>query len=186
MAGSQKAGLRLFPPGGAICVSLILTVSLAFAEPAGPARVIDGDTIEIHGARIRLAGIDAPERGQWCSAAQQRYRCGLEAGAALGQRIGGGIVRCVVRGIDHYRRDVATCYSGGENINAWLVRSGHAVADRQYSREYVGDEAEARRERRGLWRGEFDLPRDWRRTRHERSRPSRRLATRIPQVTPRI
>lgn len=163
MAGSLNAALRFFAPGGAIC---ILSVLPAVAEPAGSARVIDGDTIEIQGARIRLAGIDAPELQQWCPLAQQRYRCGKEASAALGQRIGGTIVRCVVRGIDPYRRDVATCFAGGENLNAWLVRSGHAVADRRYSREYVEEEAEARRERRGLWRGEFDWPRDWRRARH--------------------
>ena len=166
MAGCPNVALRRLVLGGVVCLSLILSLSPVFAEPAGRARVIDGDTIEIQGARIRLAGIDAPERGQWCSAAQQKYRCGQEASAALGQRIGGQIVRCVVRGIDLYRRDVATCFSGGENLNAWLVRSGHAVADRRYSREYVEDEAEARRERRGLWRGEFDWPQDWRRARH--------------------
>ena len=167
MAGSPNAVLRLLLLGGVVCLSLILSVSPAFAEPAGRVRVIDGDTIEIQGTRVRLAGIDAPERQQWCSIAQQKYPCGQEASAALREKVDGRFVRCVVHGIDFYRREVATCLSGSENLNAWLVRNGYAVADRRFTREYDEDEAAARRERRGLWRGEFDLPRDWRRARRD-------------------
>ena len=42
----------------------------------GVASAVDGDTIEVHGMRIRLHGIDAPESGQLCIADGTRYRCG--------------------------------------------------------------------------------------------------------------
>ena len=55
----------------------------------GVASVIDGDTIEIHGTRIRLNGIDAPESGQLCQDARgTARRCGQQAALALSDRIG--------------------------------------------------------------------------------------------------
>ena len=49
-------------------LALLLTLlpTLALADVTGQARVIDGDTIEVAGERIRLHGIDAPESGQRC------------------------------------------------------------------------------------------------------------------------
>ena len=43
-----------------------MTTGAAADDLTGRASVIDGDTIEIHGSRIRLFGIDAPESSQWC------------------------------------------------------------------------------------------------------------------------
>ncbi|MDE0059352.1 MAG: thermonuclease family protein [Defluviicoccus sp.] len=130
-----------------------------------PARVIDGDTLEISGVRIRLHGIDAPEAKQLCRHAQGgRYRCGRDATAAL-DRLAAGGVRCrLQRGTGRYGRKIGTCYAGdGSDINARMVRLGHALAYRKYSRKYLPEEREARARRRGLHRGAFVAPWAWRR-----------------------
>jgi endonuclease YncB( thermonuclease family) len=51
----------------------------------------------------------------------------------------------------------------GEDLNAWMVRHGHAVAYRRYSLDYVGAEEAARQEGVGIWAGRFVFPWRWRR-----------------------
>jgi endonuclease YncB( thermonuclease family) len=59
------------------------------ASVTGRASVVDGDTIEIQGARIRLHGIDAPESGQTCTdAASRPWRCGREAAFVVADMLG--------------------------------------------------------------------------------------------------
>ncbi len=50
----------------ALTIALCLLTGPALADVAGPAKAIDGDTLEIHDQRIRLHGIDAPESRQLC------------------------------------------------------------------------------------------------------------------------
>ena len=131
---------------------------------SGIATVIDGDTLEVHGRRIRLHGIDAPESGQTCTTAAGRtWRCGRRAALALAVHIGRTPVSCTPRGSDRYGRMIAVCRLGGEDLNGWMVAQGLALAYRRYSRDYVADEARARAARRGIWQGTFIAPRDWRR-----------------------
>ena len=133
------------------------------ADLSGRARVVDGDTIEVGGARVRLHGVDAPESGQSCLARGTRWPCGQHATRALAGHIGGRPVTCEERDRDRYGRVVAVCRHAGRDVNAWLVAQGWALAYRRYSRAYVDEEAAARAARRGVWRGKFVAPWDWRR-----------------------
>ncbi|MXY32878.1 MAG: thermonuclease family protein [Boseongicola sp. SB0664_bin_43] len=154
--------------------ALVLAAFLAFSgtSPAalaqdlvsGPARVIDGDTVEVQGVRIRMHGIDAPESEQEClDAAGKAYSCGQVATNALASMVGRGSVGCRVRDTDRYGRLIAVCYRHGVDLNAWMVRDGHALAYRRYSGDYVPHEIAARARRAGVWQGRFVAPWDWRR-----------------------
>lgn len=144
---------------------LSIPVDDAEAVPgiAGTASVIDGDTLEIHGQRIRLHAIDAPESRQTCTRGGETWRCGQASALALSDKIGRRPVRCEQVDIDRYQRIVAKCFADGEDLNGWLVGQGLAVAYRQYGRDYVSVESEAKAARRGMWAGEFVMPWDWRR-----------------------
>lgn len=121
--------LRLIP----IIVAALACWTAAAADLTGRASVIDGDTIEIHSQRTRLFGIDAPESRQACEAGGYEYRCGQLAALALADHVGRQVVACEPRDTDRYRRIVAICRAGGEDLNAWLVSEGWALAYRHYS-----------------------------------------------------
>lgn len=130
----------------------------------GIASVVDGDTIEIHGERIRLFGIDAAETRQSCEDASGKpYRCGQQAALALADRINQKTIRCEGKTRDRYDRLVAICYLGDEDLDAWMVSQGLALAFRKYSTLYVPEEDAARAAHKGLWAGTFDKPWEWRR-----------------------
>ena len=133
------------------------------ADVAGRARVIDGDTIEVGAVRIRLFGVDAPESAQSCLEGNRRWPCGEQATRALSRQIEGRSVACEERDRDRYGRVVAVCRYGGQDVNTRLVRDGWAIAYRRYSTAYVDEEASAKAAKRGVWRGEFVPPWDWRR-----------------------
>lgn len=136
----------------------------------GRASVIDGDTLEIHGQRIRLWGVDAPEARQTCEdSGGATYPCGRLAAHRLDERLRDRVVVCFEEDIDRYGRVVARCEAGGEDIGGWLVREGHAVRHARYAGEaYLDEEAAARREGAGVWAGRFSHPEDWRRERRDR------------------
>ncbi len=145
----------------------------SFAAPAsgrisGAARVTDGDTIRIGAARIRMHGIDAPEKAQPCDRDGVAWRCGIESRLALEKLIGSAQVSCVVRDIDRYKRVVGECFASGRNLNRAMVAGGWALAYRAYSMDYVDAEASARAARRGIWASRFEMPWDWRKARRHR------------------
>jgi endonuclease YncB( thermonuclease family) len=146
----------------AILTLLCWPVWASAADLTGHASVIDGDTLEIHGQRIRLYGIDAPESAQTCDAGGKTYRCGQQAALALADHIGRQTVECEQRDVDPYGRVVAVCTVAGVDVGAWLVSQGWALAYVRYSRDYVDEELAARRARRGIWRGTFMPPWAWR------------------------
>ena len=142
----------------------LLAAPLQAETLAGIPSVIDGDTIEIHGTRIRLHAIDAIESQQRCLLPNgQVWNCGQDAAFALANKIGGAPVSCEIRDVDRYGRLVAVCRKRGEDLNAWLVRNGWAVAYRRYGKDYLRQEAEARSTRAGIWASNFMMPWDWRR-----------------------
>ncbi|WP_245410301.1 thermonuclease family protein [Dichotomicrobium thermohalophilum] len=140
----------------------------------GRASVIDGDTIEIRGQSIRLFGIDALEDDQKCLAGGKRQRCAQRAANALSEKIGRRNVLCEKRARDRYDRIVGVCYADGEDLNAWLVAEGWALAYRRYSRLYVEHEEKARRANKGVWATRFVKPWEARRGK----RLGQRVATR--------
>lgn len=145
------------------------------AGPAitGRARVIDGDSIEIGGTSIRLEGIDAPEMGQTCTTASGHpWPCGRVAARVLGELIGEQEVRCDSRGPDRYGRTLAVCRTGSVELNAELVRRGHAWAFVRYSQSYVREEARARAARVGIWVGHATPAWDFRAGRWADAEPS--------------
>ncbi len=138
--------------------------SAAAADIAGPARVIDGDTIVIAGTHIRLFGVDAPERKQTCQGHDgSTYECGRDATAVLVELTRSREVVCAERDHDRYDRVVAVCRTDAGELNAAMVRRGWAVEYRQYSHgRYRAEESAARSEGLGLWAGRFEMPAEWR------------------------
>jgi endonuclease YncB( thermonuclease family) len=150
--------------GIALLFLLAVTTSpTCAAEITGRPRIIDGDTVVIGQTKIRLSGIDAPETDQLCLDANGlKWACGVTARDELIKHSGGQQWECETTGADRYGRSLANCFIEGEDISAWMVRSGWALSFIQYSHAYDADEAAARETRAGLWSGSFIAPWDWR------------------------
>ena len=132
-------------------------------EYAGAARVLDGDTLEVGGVRIRLSGIDAPESRQKCWRGRVAWACGAKATKELKRRLEGEQVVCRGSDGDRYGRVIAVCKVRGEDVGSWMVREGWALAYRRYSDVYVPEEQDARGREVGLWGSVFVAPWNWRR-----------------------
>ena len=109
-----------------LSILVMLFASTVAALPddlAGQASVIDGDTLEIHGTRMRLWGIDAPESSHLCRGEDSlQYRCGAKAANDLDAFIAKRPVGCIPISLDRYGRTVASCSVGGVDLGEWLVR----------------------------------------------------------------
>jgi endonuclease YncB( thermonuclease family) len=138
---------------------------------SGIAKVIDGDTIQIEGKKIRFFGIDAPEKKQQCRkpwltisfiSLSKDYPCGQIFTDKLKKKINNKLLICKWNNKDRYKRYIAECFKDKTNINAWMVRNGYAVAYRKYSKKFVSQEIFAKKEKLGLWSGTFIMPWDYR------------------------
>ena len=137
----------------------------------GQASIVDGDTLEIHGTRIRLWGIDAPESSQRCTAPDGRqWRCGAAAANRLAEFVGNRTVSCRPRDTDRYGRLIAACSVGNQDLGRWVVENGWAFAFSRYSRDYVSDEARALAARRGIHAGACQRPWEYRAQKRDQGR----------------
>ena len=147
-----------------LCLAEQFRPVLEAADLVGTARVIDGDTISIADTRIRLWGIDAPERQQRCLGKNgDIYECGRDSAAVLSELTRGRRVECTQRDYDRYGRVVAVCRTESGELNMAMVPRGWAVDYTKYSGgRYRSDEQQARREQLGIWAGRFEMPWEWR------------------------
>ena len=154
--------------GGFLILTAVLVAAASYfpiGGASGNVIAVDGDSLRPSegGADIRLHGIDAPELGQRCENAQGRqYNCGTAARNHLRKLIGGRDVTCKTMDVDRYGRTVAVCRAGDTELNRQMVLDGWALAYRQHEHRYIGNEATARNNRRGVWQGRFERPGDWR------------------------
>jgi len=169
-------------------ILLIQSVPLIAAQASeirGVPSVIDGDTLEIQGKRIRLFGIDAPESAQECeNEGGRKWRCGQRAALVLSDKIARSPVSCVERDRDRYGRIVAICSMRNEDLNAWMVASGWAIAYREFSKTYAPLEEKARTQRVGIWASRFVEPADWRRGKRLVSESAAQKAPRTSVAAP--
>jgi len=120
--------------------------------------VIDGDSLEIGNNRIRLMGIDAPEYLQYCKDKnKKKYDCGKISKNYLKSLIQNKQITCKIHKKDQYERDLCTCYTDNININAEMIRQGHAVV--YMESPYQKEQQEAKQYKRGIWQGKFMHPR---------------------------
>ncbi len=142
---------------------VLLVVPPALAGTAGPATVIDGNTLEVAGARLRLYGIDAPDLDQPCRLRGRTQACGVIARAALMDLTAGATLDCEMRGRDAAGRTLATCTADGYDVAEGMVYTGWALALDGAPARYHSVERQAKAARRGLWLGQFTAPSEWRR-----------------------
>ncbi|SUS05215.1 Nuclease [Candidatus Defluviicoccus seviourii] len=161
-SGYQNNTLKTALLAATIVLITLRCLDAASADVTGEALVIDGDTLQVATERVRLHGIDAPETNQVCSSGAVTWPCGRMAADGLLAAIKSQPVRCVGNKRDRYGRLLAVCHAGPVDLNAAMVRDGWALAYRRYAKDYVPQEIEARAESRGMWRGSFDAPWNWR------------------------
>lgn len=129
----------------------------------GSVHVVDGDSLRKGDTDIRLYGIDAPEYRQSCNDKHDaEYPCGKQSANALRGLVQGHEVSCTSIETDRYGRAVSVCKIGNLEINGEMVRLGWAVAYSRHSLSYVHLEAEARKAKRGIWAGTFEMPEAYR------------------------
>lgn len=129
---------------------------------SGGVTAMDGDSLEMTGARIRLFGIDAVEKMQTCERGGISWACGIEAQKALSGLVAGRDVHCTQQDRDDYGRVVAICRAGNIDLGEAMVRMGYATALPRFSQAYVATEAGARTRKAGIWAGTFDQPASYR------------------------
>lgn len=148
----------------AALLSIILPASQSWAATA---TIRDGGTLQLGSVTYRLDGIDTPTVDQLCiDEHADVWTCGVEARDQLTRLIGGKQVRCDDLGADpaYKKRRIGVCKVEGEttSLSQLLVRKGFAMnVEASASGRFQADEARAREDRQGLWKGCFIAPREF-------------------------
>ncbi len=152
-----------FPSYLGLALVLALAALPARAAPAGPLeRVIDARTIVVAGETVRLFGILVLGLDEICEAGGKPYPCGRIARTGLMDLVAGAEVSCDLVSGEGTTPLVARCRAGGFDLSANMVHTGWALADRRAGTAFVAIEEKARAAGRGLWRGTFTPPAEWR------------------------
>jgi endonuclease YncB( thermonuclease family) len=153
--------------------SLIMLAILAGGPASATGLIVrDGDTIQIGDITYRLDGIDAPEVDQMCiDNHADPWTCGIDARNELTGFIKGRNVRCEdvtekPSGLisNSRKKRVGICTAEGDtmSLNQQLVGSGFAVSAASIKGYYRDDEAVAKEDSKGLWKGCFVAPQEFR------------------------
>jgi endonuclease YncB( thermonuclease family) len=152
-----------------LIAALIWTVLPASQGCAANVTIRDGGTLQVGSVTYRLDGIDVPALDQLCiDEHADAWTCGLEARDQLAKLIGDRQVRCDDLGADpiYKKRHLGVCKVEGEttSLSQLLVRNGFALnVDDSATGRFKVDEAHARDDRQGLWKGCFVAPQEFRR-----------------------
>lgn len=157
--------MRLFVAAIAMLLTGMLLTGPCWAADA---TVTDGKTIQLGGVKYRLEGIDAPELDQMCiDQKADTWACGVEARNQLVALVGTGEVRCEDKGADPIfkNRRLGVCSVAGEtaSLNQRQVRLGFGLnLEPSGNGRFKAEQAEAREGQKGLWKGCFAVPEDFR------------------------
>lgn len=152
LAGVMSLGIALVPLRPATAVGERADTPAAATITGTDLRIVDGDSLVLNGAKIRLFGIDAPELSQTCTDMRGReWACGRWSRGVMA-RVSVGVLSCVEIDRDRYGRMVARCAGAQGDIGAAMVRAGAAYAYEKYSTDYLPHQDEARQSGKGLWR----------------------------------
>jgi len=147
---------------------LILAIFAAGQSLASSPVIRDGGAIDVADVTYRLDGIDPPSLDQICiDDHADTWACGIDARDQLGRLINGREVRCEDLGPDatYKKWHVGSCTVEGEtaSLSQLLVRQGLALNLEPSARgRFKDDEADAKNNRRGLWKGCFVAPQEFR------------------------
>jgi len=166
-----------------LSILLCLSLSALSILTRKVVKVTDGDTITIlvnnKQVKIRLNGIDAPEKGQDYSNKAKEY---------LSDLVDGKTVKVEIAGKDQYNRILGVVYVGKVNVNEEMIKAGYAWRYK-YNKDsrYLELQNEAKRKKKGLWSGKDPVgPWQWRKdkkgNKKRRPRPPLYSIQRIIQV----
>lgn len=160
----RKSTILVFSMGLLIGLSFVgpIHAQSDASEIRGTAEVIDADVLSFGNQRVILWGIDAPERPQTCQLNGEFWGCYDVAFRKLQLLAGRGEVVCRFQGeTDILGRQYGVCESGGEDLNAEMVRAGVALAFIEQSDDYVAQMSEAISAGAGLWQPGATFEEPW-------------------------